>query len=58
VSKKSFNTQLEENVIVSFREKCKENDEKITDIVEALFSLYASGDITLEKQIKYNITIK
>lgn len=58
MSKKPFNTPVDEELAKKVRKKCKENNIKITDLVEGLFSLYINDELEIEKKTTYTIKRK
>lgn len=51
--RKPFNTVINKDIALAYSRKCRENKERITDVTEALFYLYATGQIKLKKETKY-----
>jgi len=58
MEKKPFNTQVDESLANAVREKCKQENIKVTDLVEALFNFYLEGDFKIERKTVYTIKRK
>lgn len=50
--RKSFTTTIEETIQNDFKVKCKENNDKMNDILEAFMRAYINGDVKLEQTVR------
>lgn len=58
MARKAMSIQIEESLQDAFREKCKCEKLKYSEVAEALFQSYVSGDIHVEVETKYKVTPK
>lgn len=58
MAKKPFNTTIEETLSKEFSKKCKSQGEKVTDITEALLSLYVNDKIEIKRKTTYEVIYK
>ncbi|KFM93084.1 hypothetical protein [Paenibacillus macerans] len=58
MTRKTFTTSIEEQIQKAFKQACKDNEEKMNDVLEAFMQGYVNGDFILEKQVKISITKK
>lgn len=50
--RKSFTTTIEESIQNEFKAKCKENGDKMNDILEAFMRSYIKDEIKLEQTVR------
>lgn len=58
MARKAMSIQIEESLQDAFREKCKCEKLKYSEVAEALLQSYVSGDIHVEVETKYKVTPK
>lgn len=58
MSRKSMSIQIEESLQDAFREKCKRENLKYSEVAEALLQSYVDGEINVEVKTMYKVTPK
>lgn len=60
--RKTFATTIDETLTKEFRTACKENNQKLNEVIEAMMQAYINKDIevnvSVETVTKYNVTVK
>lgn len=58
MTRKAMSIQIDDSLQDAFREKCKSEKLKYSEVAEALLQSYVSGDIHVEVETKYKVTPK
>ncbi len=58
MARKTMSIQIEQTLQESFKQKCKDNSLKYSDVVEALLQSYVDGKIDVQVEMKYTVTPK
>ena len=58
MAKKPFNTPVDNALADKVRAKCVKDDIRITDLMEALMTLYINDEIEVKKQVSYKVKLK
>lgn len=58
MGRKSMSIQIEESLQDTFREKCKSEKLKYSEVAEALLQAYVNGEIHVKVETKYKVTPK
>lgn len=58
MARKSMSIQIEESLQDAFREKCKSEKLKYSEVAEALLHSYVDGKIHVKVETKYKVTPK
>lgn len=58
MARKSMSIQIEESLQDAFRDKCKSENLKYSEVAEALLQAYVKGNVTVEIETKYKVTPK
>lgn len=58
MARKAMSIQIEESLQDSFREKCRSEKLKYSEVAEALLQSYVDGKIHVEVETKYKVTPK
>lgn len=58
MARKAMSIQIEESLQDTFREKCKSEKLKYSEVAEALLQAYVNGDVHVEVETKYRVTPK
>lgn len=58
MARKTMSIQIEQTLQESFKQKCKDNSLKYSDVVEALLQSYVDGKIDVHVEMKYTVTPK
>lgn len=58
MARKSMSIVIDESLQDAFREKCKKEKLKYSDVAEALLQSYVDGEITVEVETNYKVTPK
>ena len=56
MARKSMSIQVEESLQDAFREKCKSEKLKYSEVAEALMQAYVSGSVSIQVETKYIVT--
>lgn len=56
--RKAMSIQIDKSLQDSFREKCKSENLKYSDVAEALLQAYVDGKISVEVETNYKVTPK
>ena len=56
MARKSMSIQVEESLQDAFREKCKSEKLKYSEVAEALMQAYVSGNVFIQVETKYIVT--
>lgn len=56
--KKMLSTSLDKTVLDAFKEKCKEKDYKMNEILEVLMDSFVNDDIQIVKETSYKVCQK
>ena len=55
MARKSMSIQIEESLQDAFRNKCKSENLKYSEVAEALLQAYVNGDINVAIETKYKV---
>lgn len=55
MARKTYSLSLEESLRERFKQKCKEEDVTMSDVIEMLIDKYLQGDIVLIKEYRLEI---
>ncbi len=58
MARKAMSIQIEESLQDTFREKCKSEKLKYSEVAEALLQAYVNGEIHVAVETKYKVTPK
>jgi hypothetical protein len=58
MARKTMSIQIEQTLQESFKQKCKDNSLKYSDVVEALLQSYVDGKVDVRVEMKYTVTPK
>lgn len=58
MARKTMSIQIEQTLQESFKQKCKDNSLKYSDVVEALLQSYVDGKVDVQIEMKYTVTPK
>ena len=58
MARKSMSIQIEESLQDAFREKCKSENLKYSEVAEALLQSYVDGSINVAVETRYTVTPK
>lgn len=58
MARKTMSIQIEQTLQESFKQKCKDNSLKYSDVVEALLQSYVDGKVDVQVEMKYTVTPK
>lgn len=58
MARKSMSIQIEESLQDAFREKCKREKLKYSEVAEALLQAYVNGDVFVQVKTMYKVTPK
>lgn len=58
MARKSMSIQIEESLQDAFREKCKSEKLKYSEVAEALLQSYVDGTVQVEIETRYKVTPK
>lgn len=58
MARKSMSIQIEESLQDAFRDKCKSENLKYSEVAEALLQAYVEGSINVAIETKYKVTPK
>lgn len=58
MARKAMSIQVDDSLQDNFREKCKSENLKYSEVAEALFQAYVDGRINVEIETKYKVTPK
>ena len=58
MSRKAMSIQIEESLQDAFREKCKSEKLKYSEVAEALLQAYVNNEIHVGVEVKYKVTPK
>lgn len=58
MARKAMSIQIEESLQDTFREKCKSEKLKYSEVAEALLQAYVNGEIHVQVETKYKVTPK
>ena len=56
IARKSFTTNIDENIQVKFKESCTIQGDKMNDVLEAFMESYINGEFQVEKVVKFKLT--
>ena len=56
--RKTMSIQIDESLQDAFREKCKSEKLKYSEVAEALLQAYVNGEIHVQVETKYKVTPK
>lgn len=56
MARKAMSLQVEETLQETFRNKCKSDNLKYSEVAEALFQSYVNGDINVTVETKYKVS--
>ena len=58
MARQSLSIQIEESLQDAFRDKCKSENLKYSEVAEALLQAYVEGSINVAIETKYKVTPK
>ena len=58
MARKSMSIQIEESLQDNFREKCKSEKLKYSEVAEALLQAYVNGDVHVQVETRYKVIPK
>ena len=58
MARKAMSIQIEESLQDAFREKCKSEKLKYSEVAEALLQSYVDGNINVSVETRYTVTPK
>ncbi len=62
MGRKTFATTIDEAITTDFKTACKENDQKLNEVLEALMQAYSNKQIEVNVNVEtvtnYNVTVK
>ena len=58
MARKSMSIQIEESLQDAFRDKCKSENLKYSEVAEALLQAYVNGKIHVQVETKYKVIPK
>lgn len=62
MARKTFATTIDETITSDFKTACKENDQKLNEVLEALMQAYSNKQIEVNVNVEtvtnYNVTVK
>jgi len=62
MARKTFATTIDETLTTDFKKACKENNQKLNEVIEAMMQAYINKDIDVKVSVEtvtsYNVTVK
>ena len=58
MARKTMSIQIEESLQGAFRNKCKSENLKYSEVAEALLQAYVEGNVTVAVETRYKVTPK
>lgn len=58
MARKPMSIQIEESLQDAFRDKCRSENLKYSEVAEALLQAYVEGEISVTVETKYKVTPK
>lgn len=55
IARKSFTTNIDEDIQVKFKESCTIQGDKMNDVLEAFMEAYINGEFEVERKVSFNL---